>query len=206
MVSFESLYEGQSIYYTCWWLRDHVCGWNIFLQFFCKSYLFVFLHDDPSAVDNAQGRGPSGWLRTSLIWSFLISAINIIWMNRFLSASRMISLDVLFRTCTLLFSSVNVCSFALVIVTWNLVWGGCYPSCFTRKVWYAFSPTALAISKSCCISGGASFPVERQTRSCCTLLNGSSQWLWRRYLTSVSSLKNSGSLEIGVLANWFAQV
>ena len=119
---------------------------------------------------------------------------------------RMISLDVLFRTCTFLFSSVNVCSFALVIVTWNLVWGGCYPSCFTRKVSYAFSPTALAISKSCCISGGASFPVERQTRSCCTLLNGSSQWLWRRYLTSVSSLKNSGSLEIGVLANWFAQV
>ena len=37
-------------------------------------------------MDNAQGRGPSGWLRTSPIWRFRFSAINIIWANRFLSA------------------------------------------------------------------------------------------------------------------------
>ena len=162
-----------------------------FIAVLLQKLSVCFLHDDPSAVDNAQGRGPSGWLRTSLIWSFLISAINIIWTNRFLSASRMISLDVLFRACTFLFSSINVCSFALVIVTWNLVWDGCYSSCFTRKVSYAFSPAALAVSKSCCIFRGATFPVERQTRSCCTLLNGSSQWLWSittRDLTSISSL------------------
>ena len=46
-------------------------------------------------MDNAQGRGPTGWLRTSLIWSFRFSAINIIWAIRFLSAFGMISFDVL---------------------------------------------------------------------------------------------------------------
>ena len=62
------------------------------LQIFARAALFVFLND-PSAVDNAHGRGPSGWLRTSLIWSFRFSAINIIWVNRFLSAFSMISFD-----------------------------------------------------------------------------------------------------------------
>ena len=110
-----------------------------------------------------------------LIWSFRFPAINIIWANRFLSAFRMISFEVLLLTCTFLFRSVNVCSFAFGIVSWNLVLAGCDSSRSTRNISYAFSPTALAASTSCCIFGGATFPVERHTRSCCTLLNGSSQ-------------------------------
>ena len=61
VVSFESLYKGHSIYYKCWWLLEH-----FFFNSFAKAAFFVFLNA-PSAVDNAQERGPSGWLRTSLI-------------------------------------------------------------------------------------------------------------------------------------------
>ena len=80
-------------------------------------------------------------------------------------------------TCTFLFRLVNVCSFAFGIVSWNLVLAGCDSSRSSRNISYAFSQTALTASKSCCIFGGVTFPMERNTRSCCTLLNGSSQWL-----------------------------
>ena len=170
-------------------------GWGItsanetlFCSSFARAALFVFLND-PAAVDNDHRSGPSGWLTTSLIWRFWFSAINIIWANGFLSAFRMISFDVLLLACTFLFRSVNVCSLAFGIVSWNLVWSGCDSSRSTRKLSYAFSPTASAVSKSCYIFRGATFPVERHTRSCCTLVNGSNQWLWSivsRDLTSVS--------------------
>ena len=88
---------------------------------------------------------------------------------------RMISFDVLLLTCTFLFRSVNVCSFAFGIVSRNLVLARCDSSRSIRKISYAFSPTAYAASKRCCIFEEATFPVERHTRSCCTLLNGSSQ-------------------------------
>ena len=99
------------------------------------------------------------------------------------------SLSTFCPTCTFVFRSVNVCSFAFGIVSWNLVLAGCDSSRSPRKISYAFSPTASATSKSCCIFGGATLPVERHTRSCYTPLNGSSQWLWTidtRDLTSVS--------------------
>ena len=69
-----------------------------------------------------------------LIWSFRFPAINIIWANRFLSAFRMISFEVLLLTCTFLFRSVNVCSFAFGIVSWNLVLAGCDSSRSTRNI------------------------------------------------------------------------
>ena len=54
----------------------------------------------------------------------------------------MISFDVLLLTCTFLFRSVNVCSFAFRIVSWNLVLADCDSSRSTRKISYAFPPTA----------------------------------------------------------------
>ena len=92
---------------------------TLFCSSFSKAILFVFLHDDPSAVDNAQ-EGP---LVDDLeLPSFEVFCFQLLVLSERIDFYfRMISLDVLFRTCTFLFSSVNVCSFALVIVTWNLV-------------------------------------------------------------------------------------
>ena len=47
VVSYESLYKGHSIYYKCWWLHDHVWGWNTSFSILLPklpSLFFLMLH------------------------------------------------------------------------------------------------------------------------------------------------------------------
>ena len=49
--------------------------------------LFVFRRD-PSAFASAHGSGPSGWAKTSFMFTLILSATRIIWLKRFRSAFR----------------------------------------------------------------------------------------------------------------------
>ena len=58
-----------------------------FSSFLVSAALFVFRRD-PSAFANVHGNGPSGWARTSFMFTFILSATRTIWLKRFRSAFR----------------------------------------------------------------------------------------------------------------------
>ena len=130
----------------------HADGWrnsSAAGTFFCSSFasaaLLVF-RGDPSTVDSAQGRGPKGWQKTSVMWSCLFSAVITIWPKRALSAFRMILFPVLLLNFTFFFSSENIFSFHFFRVSWNLT-GGFASRRYARNSLYAFSPIAFGPNK-----------------------------------------------------------
>jgi len=76
------------------------------------------LRSDPSSLASAQGKGPSGRAKTSLICRFLLSAVMTIWPNSLLSAFRTTSLARPWLRGFFLMSE-NVFSLIFVIFSWK---------------------------------------------------------------------------------------
>ena len=68
-------------------VRIASAGDNFFSSSVASEALFVFRRD-PSTVASAHGSGPSGWARTPVMFTLLLSATMIIWLKRFRFALR----------------------------------------------------------------------------------------------------------------------
>ena len=112
-------------------------GETFFFDSLARAALLV-LRSDPPSLASAKGKGPIGWAKTSLICSFLLSAMMTIWPNSLLSAFRTTSLTRPLL-CGFFLMPENVFSFFFIIFSWNCVDGAssCKRSCW--KVWYASS-------------------------------------------------------------------
>ena len=117
-------------------IRAHGCGiMSAAVMYFCTSLasdtLVVFL-SDPSAEGRDQGRGPRGWHSTSFIFSFLFSAVMIIWANSTRSALMITSLldpFIFFER------SSNVLSLRFAILSYNNVISHSLPRLWAQKSW-----------------------------------------------------------------------
>ena len=130
---------------------------------------------------------------TSLIFNFLFSAIMIICATR--ARSALITTSLLVPLCTFIFfeSSPNVLSLRFVILSWNFILGGLDSSLSLLKSYTPSLPKPLPEADLFSISGVASLPVDRQTRSCCSPLKGLIQL---RSSTDINDFTSSSSLAI----------
>ena len=83
--------------------------------------LFVFRRN-PSAFACAHGSGPSGWARTSFMFTHILSATRTIWLKRFRSAFRTTFWPFIPDVFVLIVENVfNLC---FAILSWNFTDGG----------------------------------------------------------------------------------
>ena len=137
-------------------------GVTFFSSSVASAALFVFRRD-PSVFASAHCSGPSGWVRTSLMLTLLLSATRIIWLERFLSAFRTTFWPFIRDVFALIV--VNVFSICFVVLSWNFTDGGSSSNMVHLNVWYASSPTSNALRRSLTTAGWATVPLDRLTRS-----------------------------------------
>ena len=140
-------------------------GVTFFSSSVASAALFVFrsFRRDPSVFASAHGSGPSGWVRTSMMLTLLLSATRIIWLKRFLSAFRTTFWPFIRDVFALIV--VNVFSICFVVLSWNFTDGGSSSNMVHLNVWYASSPTSNALRRSLTTAGWATVPLDRLTRS-----------------------------------------
>ena len=102
-------------------VRIASAGNTVFSSSVASAALFVFRRD-PSAFASAHGSGPSGWTRTFVMFTLLLSATRIVWLKRFRSAYRTTFWPFIWDVFVLIVE--NVFSLYFIALSWNYTDGG----------------------------------------------------------------------------------